>query len=67
MPNQPADAPLTEEQRKEIFKALIQAQDQAMSVSQSRTLVCDRFDISESQLRAIEQEGLDQQWPPLEE
>ena len=51
--------------RKEIFQALVEAQDQRMSVAQSRTFIAGRFNISESQVRQIEQEGLDQQWPPL--
>ena len=51
--------------RKEIFQALVEAQDQRMSVAESREVIAERFDISESQVRQIEQEGLDQQWPPL--
>jgi hypothetical protein len=56
---------LTEERRKEIFMALVAAQDQEMSVVQSRTLMTERFRISEDQVRQIEREGMDQQWPPL--
>lgn len=51
--------------RREIFQALVEAQDQRMSVAQSRQFIAERFGISESQVRQIEQEGLDQQWPPL--
>ncbi len=51
--------------RKEIFQALVDAQDQRMSVSQSRKFVAERFGVTENQVRQIEQEGLDQQWPPL--
>jgi hypothetical protein len=53
------------ERRKEIFFALVEAQDQAMSVVQSRKLVGERFDLNERQMRQIEEEGLDQEWPPL--
>ena len=56
---------LTEARRKEIFQALVDAQDQNLSVPQSRQVITERFGITESQLRLIEQEGLDQQWPPL--
>jgi hypothetical protein len=49
----------------EIFLALVEAQDQEMSVSQSRRYISERFGITETQLRGIEQEGLDRQWPPL--
>jgi len=57
---------LPEERRKEVFAALVEAQDQAMSVSQSRQLVAQRFGLSDAQIRQIEREGMDQQWPPLE-
>jgi hypothetical protein len=62
-----ADTPeqLTEDRRKEVFAALVEAQDQAMSVAQSRKVVAERFHLSEADLRQIEREGMDQQWPPL--
>jgi hypothetical protein len=56
---------LAETQRKEIFLALVDAQDHAMGVAQSRQLVAQRFGVSEAQVRAVEREGLDRQWPPL--
>jgi hypothetical protein len=52
-------------QRKEIFLALVKAQDRAMTVSQSRDAIAQRFGIDERQLRQIEQEGIDDEWPPL--
>jgi hypothetical protein len=57
-----------EPRRKEIFHALVDAQDQDPSpggVVQSRRVVAERFGLSESQVRQIEQEGLDHEWPPL--
>jgi hypothetical protein len=57
--------PLPEDRRKEIFLALVDAQDHEMDVAQSRRLVVQRFGVSESQVRSIEREGLDRQWPPL--
>jgi hypothetical protein len=56
---------LPEERRKEIFLALVDAQDQHLTVAQSRALIAQRFGVSESQLREIEREGLEGQWPPL--
>ena len=56
---------ISEDQRKEIFRALVHAQDHALDVAQSRCLVEQRFGVSESQVRHIEREGLDCQWPPL--
>lgn len=59
------EAPLPEEQRKEIFLAIVDAQDHDMSVVQSRKLIAEKFGISERQLRQIEKDGMENQWPPL--
>ena len=59
---------LTLQQRREIFSALVAAQDQGtMSVAESRKQMMDQFEITDSQLRQIEEEGLDKEWPPLNE
>jgi hypothetical protein len=55
-----------EPRRKEIFRALADAQDQEMPVEVSRKVVAERFGVSEEQVRQIEREGLDNDWPPLE-
>jgi hypothetical protein len=57
--------PLPEARRKEIFLALVDAQDHDMPVDLSRKVVSERFGVSESQVRLIEREGLDNDWPPL--
>jgi DNA-directed RNA polymerase sigma subunit (sigma70/sigma32) len=59
------DEPLPEQRRKEIFLALVEAQDRELGVAQSRELIAGQFGVSEEQIRQIEREGLDQQWPPL--
>ncbi len=59
------DEALTDARRKEIFLALVDAQDHEMSVSQSRKVIAERFSIPEDKVRDIEREGLDNQWPPL--
>jgi hypothetical protein len=56
---------LPEQSRKEVFQMLVEAQDRQMSVAESRQLVAGRFGLSEGQVRGIEREGLDAQWPPL--
>jgi hypothetical protein len=56
---------LPEPHRREVFLALVDAQDHDMSVAQSRRLVMERFGVTEAQLRHIEREGMDNQWPPL--
>ena len=58
-------APLSEAYRKEIFEALVDAQDHEMTVAQSLKLVAERFGVTEGQVRQIEREGLDNNWPPL--
>jgi hypothetical protein len=55
----------SEEKRKEVFLALVDAQDHDLSVAQSRTMIAQRFGISEEQVRKIEREGLENDWPPL--
>jgi hypothetical protein len=56
---------LSEEQRKQVFLALVDAQDHDMSVMQSRQHIAAHYDVSEAQVRRIEREGLDNRWPPL--
>ncbi len=59
------DEQLTEDLRKEVFLAIVDAQDHDMDVAQARSVVMERFGVSESQVRLIEREGIDLQWPPL--
>ena len=55
---------LSESRRKEIFLSLVEAQDQKMTVEQSREMVAKRFGLSLSQVRKVEHEGLDNEWSP---
>jgi hypothetical protein len=57
---------LSEDRRKEIFRALVDTQDlQELTVPQSRQLIGKRYGLDEGQVRRIEREGLDLLWPPL--
>ena len=64
---------LTVQQRKEIFHSLVTVQDRAQErgdpsvVPQSRQEITKQFDITDAQLRQIEEEGLEKEWPPLDE
>ena len=58
---------LPEPVRKEIFSALVEAQDQEMPVAESHREIARRFGIGHDVLRAIEREGLDNDWPPFED
>jgi hypothetical protein len=57
--------PLAEDQRREVFAALVAAQDGGRSVAESRREVAARFELSVQQLSLIESEGMDNDWPPL--
>jgi len=57
---------LTLQQRKEIFSSLVSMQDSGtMTVADSRQAVIKQYKISDVQLRQIEEEGIDKDWPPL--
>ncbi len=59
---------LTVQQRREIFQNLVDTQDSLpLNVRKSYEIVTERYSITESQLRQIENEGLEKQWPPLNE
>jgi hypothetical protein len=56
---------ISELRRKEIFLELVKVQDGGTSVVESRKVIAQQFGLTEPQIRRIEQEGLDYQWPPL--
>jgi hypothetical protein len=59
---------LTLQQKKEIFHNLVDTQDTGLwTVAQSREKVARDFEITDAQLRQIEEEGLEKEWPPLNE
>jgi len=59
---------LSIQQRKEIFLALVTAQDTGlMTVGQSLQHIRQQYDLTDTQLRQIEEEGIDKDWPPLDE
>jgi hypothetical protein len=60
-----AEGSPAEPRRKEIFLALVEAQDGGASVADSRKAVAQRYGVSEQEVRRIEQEGIDGGWPPL--
>lgn len=58
---------LTLQQRREIFLDLVKTQDVVTNVPHSRQIVTKKYDITETQLKQIEDEGLEKEWPPLSE
>jgi hypothetical protein len=55
------------QQRRDIFHDLVLTQDMVTNVPRSRKIVTEKFEITETQLRQIEEEGLEKEWPPLSE
>ncbi len=60
---------LSIQQRREIFQDLVEIQDSLipLSVRKSYEIVTEKHEISDAQLRQIENEGIEKQWPPLNE
>lgn len=59
---------LTVGQKKEIFNALVVIQDQGeLSVTDSKKRVMEQFHVTENQLKQIQDEGIEKEWPPLDE
>ena len=59
---------LTVPQRKEIFHSLVTLQDSnLMTVTDSLHHITQQYQITESQLRQIQDEGIEKEWPPLDE
>jgi hypothetical protein len=61
----PNSNPITVEQRRAIFRAVLEAQDAGVSVPQSRTDVAAKFSVTVVQVKEIEAEGMEHEWPPL--
>lgn len=55
----------SESRRRAVFAALVNLQDHGALVSSSRRSVGGRFGLGVDEVRQIEREGLDCQWPPL--
>jgi hypothetical protein len=59
---------LTLQQRREIFLALVTTQDaRTMTVPESKQHVVREFDITDDQLEQIVEEGVEKEWPPLDQ
>jgi hypothetical protein len=56
---------MSEDRRRDIFRALVEAQDRGLTVQQSREHVAQHYRVSVRDVVAIEQEGGDNGWPPL--
>jgi hypothetical protein len=64
-----SETPINEiplDSRQNIFRALVEAQDGGLSATASRLEIARQFSVTENDVKEIEREGLDNQWPPLE-
>jgi hypothetical protein len=60
-----AELPPPDDLRREVFLALVEAQDRGVAVPESRRRVAADFGLSERQVGEIEREGVANDWPPL--
>ena len=58
---------LTLQQRRDIFRDLVATQDLGMPVRRSYQIITEKYELSDAQLKQIEDEGLEKEWPPLNE
>jgi hypothetical protein len=65
MPSPQPDARDSLESRQTIFRALVDAQDEGLTVAVSRAETARKFSITEAEVLEIEKEGLANNWPPL--
>jgi hypothetical protein len=56
---------LDEARRRELFAALVAAQDGGLGVKPSREAVAARFGVDPETVVEVEDEGLDKRWPPF--
>jgi hypothetical protein len=61
----PHPPPPEEAYRREIFAALVAAQDRAKSMHEAKQEVVARFGVTWQAVDQIEKEGLANDWPPL--
>jgi hypothetical protein len=56
---------LLEQQRREVFRTLVELQDQGYSPKESRNSIGEQFAIALRDIEEVEREGIAKQWPPL--
>jgi hypothetical protein len=56
---------LTVKQRKSIFNALVETQDNGVPVPESKKKIASKYRLTREQVELIEKEGVDKDWPPL--
>ncbi|MFK7819268.1 MAG: hypothetical protein AB8G99_11150 [Planctomycetaceae bacterium] len=57
---------MPEAQQREIFRVLVETQDDRIAVAESRALTAARYSLEVEQLVATEPAGVKGNWPPLD-
>ncbi len=57
----------SKDRRRAIFAALVEAQDRTRSPHEAKQEVLARFGVTRAIIERIEQEGMNHEWPPLDE
>ena len=65
MTKQDDEHQLPVERRMELFQAVVELQDEGLDNVRTRQRVAKRFGVTERDVRRIEEEGLQGEWPPL--
>ena len=55
------------ERRMELFQAVVETQDSGVDTVLTRRRIAKQFGVTERTVRRIEDEGLEGEWPPLDE
>ena len=56
---------LAKARRRAIFAELVSTQDLGVDVAQSRAFVSAQHAVAIDEVKQVEREGIDKQWPPL--
>ena len=56
----------SEDRRRAIFAALVEAQDRCRSLHEAKQQVLAQFGVTWAIVEQIEQEGMNKEWPPLD-
>ena len=59
--------PLPDDRRRAIFADVVAARDEGLAVAAARESVAARHGVSQDEVRAVEREGVERGWPPLDE
>jgi len=56
---------VSEDRRKEVFRAIVETQDSGTSVKDSRAHIASRFNLTPRKVLEAERDGIAAKWPPL--